>query len=210
MLPRSFLWSALKRACEWMILWLNTPVESAVHQLSEGLVTCVIPYLDTGCVFAAAATQQISFFFSFFAKHNFEEVVLCELKKSKFCHYVVHIVLAFPAWRKGGHFWTLWETGCLSEGGAGALGQSGTCWEDENAPGVGFWCASVFVCGIVHHRVHIWHWIEKPFKSSGYLIWFSQHREVFVQPCIFRCQDQDLWSPLSSLCHMCVHTIFHL
>lgn len=57
------------------------------HKLSEGLFTCVILYLNTGCVFAAAATLQISL------EANFEEVLLSVLKMSKFCRYVVHIVL---------------------------------------------------------------------------------------------------------------------
>lgn len=58
-----------------------------MHQLSGGLATCVILYLDPGYTFAAAPTQQIS------VEANFGEVVLSVLKMSKFSRYVVHIVL---------------------------------------------------------------------------------------------------------------------
>lgn len=48
--------------------------------------------------------------------------------------------LKLTGWRRGrekrGHFSAPSETQQRSEGGAGALGQSGTCWENENAPGV--------------------------------------------------------------------------
>lgn len=54
------------------------PMEPALHQLSDGLVTCVILHLDTGHMFAAAVAQQISL------EANFEEVVLSVLKMSKF------------------------------------------------------------------------------------------------------------------------------
>lgn len=59
--PEAFSDPALKRACERMILWLNMPIESALHQLSDGLVTCVIPHLDAGYTFAAAVTLHIFF-----------------------------------------------------------------------------------------------------------------------------------------------------
>lgn len=105
------------------------PIKSAMQQLSEGLVTCVILYLDTGYVFAAAAAIS--------SVANFEEVVLSVPKMSKSCRYVVHIVLGFQL--KGAEVTSVHcERHCFSEGGARALGQSGTCWEDENAPGVGF------------------------------------------------------------------------
>lgn len=48
----------------------RVPVESTMHHISPGLVTCVILYLDTGSVFAAVATLRVS------SEAKFEEVVL--------------------------------------------------------------------------------------------------------------------------------------
>lgn len=64
------------------------PIQSAMHQLSEGLVTCVIPYLDTGVYVCSCSSNTAQLF-----EANFEEVVLSVLKMSEFCRYVVHIVL---------------------------------------------------------------------------------------------------------------------
>lgn len=103
MLPRSFLWSSLKRACEWMIQWLNIAVESAVHQAFRRIShLCNSTPGYRMCVCCSSNTAF--FFLSFFSQTQlWRSCTFGSRKKSKFCHYVVHIVLAFPAWRKGGH-----------------------------------------------------------------------------------------------------------